>query len=448
MKQLKSLSALLMFLLSLLTFPVQGNEISHFQKLVYPVLVKGHKKGTRTSHGSSFVVLETGNLVTNYHVIKSIFKNGKINPNIGLYVRVKDIEYKAELVKFDSTNDLALLKIPYDFAEKVKISPHRPQIGEEVLSLGFHDTKYLAINQGRFNSILEQTSNELMAISVPVNFGMSGGPLLNMQREVIGVNVMKHRKKESSAYAINSERLRDFLFSPAQENFEETLKAQMRFNLKQISQKLNAWKEFKQVNNWHIPNFDQTFNCGEYHHEWNLDRDDLDKNQNAIDEQILSCIIDDRLVPLSSKSIIKAFAFFVSNLRGKPNTRSMAYYNHLNNMSKAITRPITFGDDDAFECDKLVVKNKFDMTFKVGICIKRPAKLPSFLKGFEYNFYQIRFISMTKEMDDLAGRVSYFGDRELAKDIIKNLLDNIYYQAAESEQQQERGIASEKAEKE
>lgn len=62
-----------------------------------------------------------------------------------------------------------------------------------------------------------------MAISVPVNPGMSGGPLLNNNYEVIGVNVMGYRGKQAAAYGINIDRVRNFLGKKIVVNLKELI---------------------------------------------------------------------------------------------------------------------------------------------------------------------------------------------------------------------------------
>ena len=305
---------------------------------------------------------------------------------------IKGIEYRATLEKFDVSNDLALVSVPYKFKQAVKLSETSPNPGDEILSLGFHEIKYLSINQGRYNSVMENTVNELMAISVPVNPGMSGGPLLNKNYEVIGVNVLAYRNKQSAAYGINVNRVRSFLGKENMANLEEELKNQSQKSFTTLVGMVKKWDGFKLLGDYTIPNFDHLFDCEESSNDKNLD-DQVNRSR-------------------------KKLRFYIG---------------------------------DNTKCDNSIVENKFGQTFKVSICAHPMKKIPRYMKGFHYHKYVIRFATMTEEMNDLIGYVRFISDLELANDVATIWLNNIYFspeKAAAENSEAQRGLASEKEETE
>jgi hypothetical protein len=440
----------LFLLIGVLPLSSIANEFEKFQKLVFPLVTKGQKKGARSSHGSAFVVNTDGKLLTNYHVISRLFKQGELDKKKSIYIKIKGIEYRATLEKFDVSNDLALVSVPYKFEQAVKLSETSPKPGDEILSLGFHEIKYLSINQGRYNSVMENTVNELMAISVPVNPGMSGGPLLNKNYEVIGVNVLAYRNKQSAAYGINVNRVRSFLGKENMANLEEELKNQSQKSFTTLVGMVKKWDGFKLLGDYTIPNFDHLFDCGESSNDKNLDDDEDDENKNQILTNSIGCMFDTRLIPLHTQGVVlKRFGFYMLHLKGSENTKEVTYYSYLNKQVNRSRKKLRFYIGDNTKCDNSIVENKFGQTFKVSICAHPMKKIPRYMKGFNYHKYVIRFATMTEEMNDLIGYVRFISDPELANDVATIWLNNIYFspeKAAAENSEAQRGLASEKEE--
>jgi len=138
------------------------------------------------SSGSGFFITEDGYLITNFHVVKDS-RNVKVK--IGADI------YPAEVVHVDKDNDLALLKISGKF-KPLCISTNGAQLGEGVFTIGFPDIvvqgtepKY---TDGKISSLAGiQDDPKEYQISVPVQPGNSGGPLVDMNGNVVGIVVAK-----------------------------------------------------------------------------------------------------------------------------------------------------------------------------------------------------------------------------------------------------------------
>ena len=146
----------------------------------------------RRSTGSGFVIDPSGLIVTNFHVIESA---GQIQ------VRLADgRRLPATVVGRDNRVDLALLKI--DGASGLTVLPlgdsNKMRVGELVLALG---TPF-GLEQSVTFGIVSRKGAPLIAASPGFDFiqtdaaihpGNSGGPLVNMSGEVVGVNTMAGR---------------------------------------------------------------------------------------------------------------------------------------------------------------------------------------------------------------------------------------------------------------
>ena len=154
--------------------------------------------------GSGFVIRQDGYVVTNWHVVQGA-DNVKVHLPNGR-------SYDAEMVGRDAATDLAVLKIDADRLPTAKMASVQPNVGDWVMAMGNAlalkggPTVTLGIVSGLDRSI--QTSRgefyDLIQTDAAVNVGNSGGPLVNMEGEVVGVNQATLRQAEGISFAINS----------------------------------------------------------------------------------------------------------------------------------------------------------------------------------------------------------------------------------------------------
>ena len=139
------------------------------------------------SSGTGFFVSEAGHFVTNAHVVKDC---------TDIAVKTDDGAIStADRVATDTTNDLALLKLPKKPARIVALRVGA-RLGEGVEAFGFPHTELLA-SAGNFTlgniSALSGLGDDsrYLQISAPVQAGNSGGPLLDTSGNLVGVVSMK-----------------------------------------------------------------------------------------------------------------------------------------------------------------------------------------------------------------------------------------------------------------
>ena len=129
----------------------------------------------------------TGHIVTCYHVVK-----GRANIS---YAFENGIKNKARVVFKDVINDIAILKsVENQKLPKGLPVARRTSIGTQVFTLGFPHVDLLGKSPKLTNGIISATTGlqddpRVLQISVPVQPGNSGGPLLNMRGEVVGIVV-------------------------------------------------------------------------------------------------------------------------------------------------------------------------------------------------------------------------------------------------------------------
>jgi serine protease Do len=137
--------------------------------------------------GSGFIVTADGYILTNAHVVADADR---------VTVRLKDRrEFQAKVVGADQRTDVAVIKIDAKDLPYVRVGdPSKLKPGEWVLAIGspfgFDNSATAGIVSATARSLPQEQSNYVPFIQtdVAVNPGNSGGPLFNMQGEVVGIN--------------------------------------------------------------------------------------------------------------------------------------------------------------------------------------------------------------------------------------------------------------------
>ena len=137
--------------------------------------------------GSGFIITPDGYILTNAHVVAHAQD---------VTVRLTDRrEFQAKVIGADSRTDVAVVKIDAANLPTTRIGdPSRLQTGEWVLAIGspfgLENSATAGIVSATLRSVGGDSSLPFIQTDVAVNPGNSGGPLFNMQGEVVGINSM------------------------------------------------------------------------------------------------------------------------------------------------------------------------------------------------------------------------------------------------------------------
>lgn len=169
--------------------------------------------------GTGFIVTEDGIIVTNKHVALDTEADYTVFTNDGK-------SYPAKVLARDPFQDLAILKIEQEKAvnEKGELSLRKfptvklgdsesLQIGQSVVAIGnalgeFRNTVSVGVISGLGRNItasgggLVETIEDVIQTDTAINKGNSGGPLLNLKGEVIGINTAMVQEAQSIGFAI------------------------------------------------------------------------------------------------------------------------------------------------------------------------------------------------------------------------------------------------------
>jgi serine protease Do len=195
----------------------QSNQITDLNRVVMELkassdaIVEGITKGSKkvvyapaNLEGSAFALNNNGYVLTSYHMVNgadSIFiENGATERTLTRLV-FTDPRLDLAVLKVEDPEQMKSWQVPFSLKEKPT------DVGEKVFTLGY-PRKDMVYGEGSLSSLSGYSNDTSMyQISIPVNPGNSGGPLLDENGSVIGVIRGKISGAEATGFAIKSEEI-------------------------------------------------------------------------------------------------------------------------------------------------------------------------------------------------------------------------------------------------
>jgi len=181
-------------------------ELPFFEFKIPQYRQKGFEK-QEIGGGTGFFVSEKGLVLTNKHVVSTEGADYTVLTNDGK-------RYPAEVLARDPGQDLAVLKIEGgNFPVLTLGNSDALEIGQTVVAIGnalgeFRNTVSVGVISGLGRTVtasgggLVETLTDIIQTDAAINKGNSGGPLLNLKGEVIGVNTAVALEAENIGFAI------------------------------------------------------------------------------------------------------------------------------------------------------------------------------------------------------------------------------------------------------
>ena len=200
---------------------------SRYKDRLLQVRVLLNSANEQSALGSGFVVRDQGAkdttgatwVLTNYHVISSL----AIDPDKSrIELRgTNGRTAKAQLMALDVIHDLALLRVEPDqgaaWPNVFSLREAPLAQGSKIFSLGNPLELGFLISEGIYNGLVESRIYDEMLFSGALNSGMSGGPAIDEQGQVVGVNVATRRDGEQLSFLVPVRYARELLARDMQE---------------------------------------------------------------------------------------------------------------------------------------------------------------------------------------------------------------------------------------
>ena len=195
------------------------NSVSEdFSKIIENSLESVVTVKTDVGQGTGFIITRDGFIITNAHILSG----GKTVKTLNY----EQQEIKTAFIGYDSNLDLALLKIVGEYSPLRFTDSDNVQVGERVIAIGNPLGLQFSVTQGIVSGIHREGPNGLEAYiqtDAALNPGNSGGPLINANGRVIGINNFKSGSAESLGFALESNYIKYAVNNIAQEELNMTI---------------------------------------------------------------------------------------------------------------------------------------------------------------------------------------------------------------------------------
>ena len=192
------------------SLPSLSEVVDSVKPAVASIAVESVSRGlffdfTNEGAGSGMVIRPDGYIVTNYHVIQESTEVKVTLPDGGVY--------DATIVGWDRLTDLAILKIEAENLPTVTFGESDGlKAGDWVMALGNAlalkggPTVTLGIISARGRTVDTQRGSlyDMIQTDAAINDGNSGGPLVNLSGEVVGINTAMRRGAQGIGFAVSS----------------------------------------------------------------------------------------------------------------------------------------------------------------------------------------------------------------------------------------------------
>ncbi len=191
--------------------------------------------------GTGFALTNDGYFITSLHVIKdadSVFIQNQNAQTFKAVTVFRNEQSDIAILKVVSSNFEAYKTLPYSFTDK------SGNIGEHVFTLGF-PREDMVYGEGALSAASGFEGDTVSyQISIPVNPGNSGGPLLDDKGNIIGLISGKQTETEGAAFAVKSQSIISIIQELAKDSLEEGFKLNKKNNLAGLS-RVNQIKVLK-----------------------------------------------------------------------------------------------------------------------------------------------------------------------------------------------------------
>jgi len=187
-----------------------GETPFEFFREFFPEEQRSQRNRRVPGGGSGFVFDDEGHILTNYHVVRDAEKI-----TVVLEKGEEEEEHDARIVGSDPHTDIAIIELtdaPKNMPKVVLGNSDAMRVGDWVMAIGtpfgqLQGTVTVGIVSAKGRSDLhivggDATSQNYLQTDASINFGNSGGPLVNLKGEAIGINTAINPSGQGIGFAI------------------------------------------------------------------------------------------------------------------------------------------------------------------------------------------------------------------------------------------------------
>ncbi|HEY1038906.1 MAG TPA: serine protease [Bacteroidia bacterium] len=208
------------------------NQIKTSQDVITDVISKVAQKKRvyvpANFMGTGFAINSKGYCITSLHLVRgcdSIFIGNNVIDRAGARIVYTDTKLDVAILKIDSAFTPNWKDLPYSFKSSAS------DLGEKIFTLGY-PAQDIVYGEGSISSSTKNGDTNMFQISIPVNPGNSGGPLMDEQGNIVGVVSGKKNNAEGTGFAAKAQYITDVLKNIEDEDLKKELTLSKRNNIK------------------------------------------------------------------------------------------------------------------------------------------------------------------------------------------------------------------------
>jgi serine protease Do len=189
--------------------------------------------------GTGFAINNKGYFVTSLHMVKgsdSIFVENANMERVSARIVHTDNRLDLAILKLDSVSFLKGKDVPFVFKTSGS------DLGEKIFTLGYPGDD-IVYGEGSISSASGSGDTAMYQISIPVNPGNSGGPLLDEQGYIVGLVRGKNSSAEGTGFAVKAE----YIYQLINNIDDKELKAELSLNKRNSIKSLKRSEQIKKL---------------------------------------------------------------------------------------------------------------------------------------------------------------------------------------------------------
>lgn len=340
------------------------------QQQIFQIRVIELASGNKSSIGSGFLISDSGHIATNYHVVSTYIQK----PD---RYRIEYIDHDhhtgdLSVVDIDVVHDLAIIKADITTSSHFELDASDIAKGTRIYSMGNPHDLGMSIIEGTYNGLLEKTLYDKIFFSGSLNPGMSGGPAINRDGAVIGINVSTAGNQLSFlvpvSYLIT-------LFEEVQKSAQPLTDFNKRIE-EQIAQHQSRYLNRLLESEWPETNFGDAVLPGKIADLFKCWGDSDIDDEALIEHSYSHCMSEDHIY-LANRYSTGGIAY-TYDLYKKKDISSLHFYNIYNKQFGRVTRVNSAKKEDVtnYKCNTNFVRIS-DKNWKVAFCARNHVKYKS-----------------------------------------------------------------------
>jgi len=358
------------------TIPYEAEQLyaSHKQS-IYQIRVIELATGNKATIGSGFIINNQGFIATNFHVVSTFVHQPK---RYRLeYASVDGHTGPLQLLNIDVVHDLAITKSDVSDVPPLRLGKSSMAKGTRIFSLGNPRDLGFSVVEGTYNGLLEKALFDKIFFSGSLNPGMSGGPTLDHNGQVIGINVSTAGNQLSFLVPVeylsklkkDTPQQNNSVKNSKTTNFQKLIEKQLTSHQSVFLSELlkSKWKTTT-LGPFTLPgSINDIFKC------WG---DSENESDALVDHAYSNCFSEDQIY-LAQRFTTGGFAYTYDYIRSK-NLSSVHFYNlYSTEYSRSIQ--VNSGNKDEmsnFDChtDFVTIAKK---AWKMSLCARHYLKYPT-----------------------------------------------------------------------